>query len=381
MICERFPPEVGGLACSGGRIASSLQRIGCEVHVLAWSRNMPPGFVKSELAEGVVVHRMGRFSNWDLTLQHSLNVMESLHDEHSFDLTWGHYLQVAGFLAVIFARSAKIKSVVSARGNDIDQLMFPPGDFARLKWTLDHANLVTSVSNELADKIRLLVGENFPITVLPNVVDLEVFSPRNPEQVIRKDLNIQPEETIIGFSGELRHKKGLPFLPAALAEVRQNRPASLLVIGEIRARERSTLSAFAADDPETAARILSTGHLEQPLEVAKHLSLCDLIVQPSVWDGMPNSVMEAMACECLILASDAGGIPEVITHGSNGALIPKTQLNRLGEAVIEILDLPSNQRQTMQQEARRTIAEKFSAKMEERALLAILQKSGQSSSR
>ena len=110
MICERFPPEVGGLARSGGRIASSLGRIGCTVHVLAWSRNLPPGLVESEELEGIVLHRMGRFSNWDLTLQHSLNVLERLHEQHSFDLTWGHYLQVAGFLAVIFARSEKLLS-------------------------------------------------------------------------------------------------------------------------------------------------------------------------------------------------------------------------------------------------------------------------------
>ncbi|MCP4848827.1 MAG: glycosyltransferase family 4 protein [Verrucomicrobiaceae bacterium] len=376
MICERFPPEVGGLACSGGRIASSLHRIGCKVHVLAWSRNLPPGLVQSEEVEGVVLHRMGRFSNWDLTLQHSLNVLGSLHEKHSFDLTWGHYLQVAGFLAVIFARSEKLRSVVSARGNDIDQLMFPPGDFARLKWTLEQASLVTSVSSELAKKIRLLAGDDFQVTVLPNVVDLEVFSPREPEQAMRKELGIEPEEIIIGFSGELRHKKGLPFLPGALAEVRRNRPASLLVIGEIRARERSTLSGFAAEDPQTAARILSTGHLEQPVEVAKRLSLCDLIVQPSVWDGMPNSVMEAMACECLVLASDAGGIPEVVTHGANGALISKTKLNRLGEAVIEVLELPADQRQRMQRAARRTIAENFSEEVEECALRTVLQKLG-----
>jgi phosphatidylinositol alpha-1,6-mannosyltransferase len=381
MICERFPPEVGGLARSGGRIASSLGRIGCTVHVLAWSRNLPPGLVESEELEGIVLHRMGRFSNWDLTLQHSLNVLGRLHEQHSFDLTWGHYLQVAGFLAVIFARSEKLLSVVSARGNDIDQLMFPPGDFARLKWTLEQATLVTSVSSELAGKIALLVGDDFQVKVLPNVVDLELFSPREPESALRKELGIDPEEVIIGFSGELRHKKGLPFLPGALAEVRQSRPACLLVIGEIRSRERSTLSAFAAEDPETAARILSTGHLEQPIEVARHLALCDLLVQPSVWDGMPNSIMEAMACERLVLASDAGGIPEVVKHGVNGAIISKTELNRLGEAVIEILALPASQRQRMQQAARRTIAEDFSEAVEERALREVLQTLASSRSR
>jgi len=368
MICERFPPEVGGLARSGGRIASTLGRLGYGVHVLAWSRQLPPGIVETGEVEGITLHRMGRFSNWDLTLQHSLNVMDWLHVENQFDVTWGHYLQPAGFLAVMFARRAKLKSIVSARGNDVDQLMFPPGDFARLKWTLEGATAVTSVSAELAAKIRLISGEGFEVSILPNVVDLETFSPGKPDISLRKSLGIEKDEVVLGFSGELRHKKGLPFLPGALAEVRQWRPACLLVIGEIRAREQSALSAFAAEDEETAERILSTGHLESPTDVAAHLHLCDLVLQPSVWDGMPNSLLEAMACENLVLASDAGGIPEVLTHGENGVILSKNQLNHLGAAIQETLELPEAERSKMQNAARKSIEEHFTAAHEEKAL-------------
>jgi phosphatidylinositol alpha-1,6-mannosyltransferase len=374
MICERFPPEVGGLARSGGRIASSLRKMGCSVHVLAWSRRLPPGFVETKDTDGIVLHRMGRFSNWDLTMQHSLNVLEWLHGRHGFDVTWGHYLQIAGFLAVMFARKEKLRSIVSARGNDIDQLMFPPGDFARLKWTLEQATRVTSVSEELAAKIRLIMGDDFAVEVIPNAVDTEVFSPGPPDSALRERLGVGSEETILGFSGELRHKKGLAFLPGALAEVRRNRPACLLVIGEIRAREQSTLSAFAAEDPETAGRILSTGHLEESVEVARHLRLCDLVLQPSVWDGMPNSVLEAMACERLVLASDAGGIPEVLQHGVNGAVVRKTELNHLGKAIIETLDLPEDDRRSLQAAARQAILERFTGSNEEWALQELLQR-------
>ena len=150
--------------------------------------------------------------------------------------------------------------------NDVDQMMFPPGDFARLKWTLEYATLVTSVSNELAGKIRTIQGDDFPVVTLPNVVNLNVFSPGEPNLSLRDQLGIQPHEIILGFNGELRHKKGLPFLPIALAEVRKVIPAVLLIIGEIRAREQSLIAAFASGDPETADRILSTGHLEKPDE-------------------------------------------------------------------------------------------------------------------
>ena len=73
IICERFPPDIGGLATSGSRIASCLSELGNDVHVLAWTRQLAPGSVNTSEINGVKLHRMGRFSNWDLTMQHSLN--------------------------------------------------------------------------------------------------------------------------------------------------------------------------------------------------------------------------------------------------------------------------------------------------------------------
>ena len=69
---------------------------------------------------------------------------------------WGHYLFPAGFLAVWFAQIKGIKSIVSARVNDVDRGIFPLGDFARSQWTLERADLITAVSKELAKKIIIL---------------------------------------------------------------------------------------------------------------------------------------------------------------------------------------------------------------------------------
>ena len=66
---------------------------------------------------------------------------------------------------------------------------------------------------------------------------------------------------------------------------------------------------------KTGPRVIVTGHLDLPEQVAEHLSLCDVYLQPSLWEGMPNALMEAMASGCGCIGSDAGGIPEVIEHG------------------------------------------------------------------
>ncbi len=95
--------------------------------------------------------------------------------------------------------------------------MFPPGDFARLTWTLQHAGVVTVVSHDLARKVRLLVDRVDKVEVIPNVVDPETFSPGRAEPSLRSALKIATAEVILGFCGELRYKKGLPFL-LSLAE-------------------------------------------------------------------------------------------------------------------------------------------------------------------
>ena len=110
------------------------------------------------------------------------------------------------------------------------------------------------------------------------------------------------------------------------------------MIGDVRAREASALSTFSAEAPESAGRVVVTGPLDDPKQVARHFRLCDVVLLPSVWDGLPNALLEAMACGCSVIASDSGGIPEVIEHGISGLMLPRASLHRLGEAVLEFLD-------------------------------------------
>lgn len=347
--------------------------------MLAWTRQLPPGQLQSLAPQpmgngSVTLHRLGLFGNVDFSLQQTLNVLEFLHKRHGFAGVWGHYLFPAGFLAVLIAETLRIPATVSARGNDVDLLMFPPGDFARLMWTLERAKVVTAVSRELAAKMDVLVGHDLGVEVTGNTVDSETFSPGPAEPELRAQLGIAPDEAVLGFCGELRQKKGLPFLLSGLEHVRSQRPACLLVIGEVRAREESLLSSFQADAPESARRIVVTGHLEDPREVARHLRLCDVFLQPSVWDGLPNAVLEAMACQKVVIASDAGGIPEAIRHGVEGFIVPRAELHRLGEGILEILNLPAAERTRIGEAARARMLRDFHGEAEEKALRVVLER-------
>ncbi|QSQ12239.1 glycosyltransferase [Myxococcus landrumensis] len=373
LLAERFPPDIGGLARSGARTAGALARMGARVDVLAWTRSAAPGALStSEDAGGVTLHRLGLFGSTDLSMQHTLDVLGHLHSKRRYELVWGHYLSPPGFLAVVFAASVGIASTVSARGNDVDQQMFPPGDFARLLWTLQRADVLTAASADLGRKMSLLLGKDARVEVIPNAVDAQVFSPGPADPALRERLGIAPDEVVLGFSGELRHKKGLPFLLSALSEVRRVRPACLLVIGEVRPRDAEHLVAFRAEHPEDGARIVVSGALATTEDIAAHLRLCDVYLQPSLWEGMPNALLEAMACARPVIASDAGGIPEAVDTQHNGFLVPKALLNHLGQACLDVLSMSEARRAAMGAAARQRILERFVADNEAEALRRVL---------
>ena len=346
---------MGGLARSAGRIAHTLTDLGITVDVVTWSRYLQPGDVErlspppappSPLpTSSPKIHAIGRYRHWDMTMPHTVTVLNWLHETHPFDGVWGHYLFPAGFLAVWFARLNTIPSLVSVRGNDLDRALFPPGDFSRLHWTLTHADTVTAVSQDMAHKVKMVSDR--PAIVQKNVVDTTVFQDRPPLPSLRDQLGIRPDEVVLGFSGELREKKGQSFLLNALSQVRAVHPACLLIIGEVRSQSQGIIQSYSAANPEDSQRIIVTGHLDQPDAVTQHLHLCDVFLQPSLWEGMPNALLEAMACGRVCIASDAGGIPEILTHGETGFVLPRVQLHHLGEAVLEYLALPDATKREM----------------------------------
>jgi L-malate glycosyltransferase len=314
---------------------------------------------------------MGRFREWDTTMPHTSNLFDWLLSTHSYDAIWGHYLAPSGFLAAWFGRLKNIPSTVSVRGNDLDRDIFPPGDFARLRWTLEHADCVSAVTSELAAKVAAVSGRK-DVVYLKNVVDPNMFTPAQASLALRNQRGIRPDEVVLGFAGELREKKGLQFLLEALRQVQEKRPACLLVIGEVRPSEMPRLMQWTGAAGLEEQRILVTGRLATPGEVNEHLRLCDVFLQPSLWDGMPNALLEAMSAGCAVIGSDAGGIPEIITDGVDGIVIPRWRLQSLGNVVLELLSRNENERARMKQSARERVVRDFGPDQERRQLQALL---------
>ena len=378
-LTERFPPDIGGLASSAGRITQVITQLGIEVDVVVWSRQLQPGQLQEPEPDRLLrVYRIGLYRQWDMSLPVTLNLLDGLQDRYGYDGIWGHYLFPAGFMAAWFAQLRGIRCTVSARGNDVDRGLFPPGDFARLQWTLQAADRISAVSQDLVRKLQVLCGRQ-DVILLQNAVDGGVFAPADSTSnqsplrpISRESLGIDPDEWILGFSGELREKKGQAYLLEALRAVRAHHPACLLVVGEMRGSQEAALQVFAAHYPEDAQRLIVTGHLRDPEQVVHHLRLCDLYLQPSLWEGMPNALLEAMATQLCCLGSDAGGIPEVMTHGQTGFILPRGQLDHLGTAIIECMELDISIRQKIAQAARQHVLATFNADREKQSIQNLL---------
>lgn len=369
LLTERFPPHVGGLARSSRRLAEHAAASGASIHVLVTRGDGPPGSLASTREGDLWVHRLGAGRDATEARLQAAQVVEWLHGLEKFELLHGQYASTGGFLAVHSARLLGAAGYVSLRGNDLDRDVYDPARFPQLLWALRHADALGGVSRALVRAAGAL-ADRADVRFTPNSVDGDTFRPLPPDPALRASLGLG-EGPVLGFAGELRHKKGAGPLLEAYRAVAPETGAHLLLVGTIRPEERQAVEQFLAEEPDLAERVHLHPYTHDPRDLAALYNLMDLVLSPSLWEGMPNSVLEAMACGRPVLASDAGGIPDLIQSGETGWLLSRHQLDRLGEAVREVLGLSPDQRADLGRRARDHVLREFPPERERRELLAV----------
>jgi len=333
LLSDRFPPDPGGLAVATARIARGLAAAGDEVEVHTVAAEGVPGVVREELRDGVRVRRLGAHRRSEDTSADVLDRLVARHRERPYDLVQGFYLVRSGFLASYAGSYLGVPSVVSARGNDLDRSVLDPAAAPFVLKALALATCVTAVSRDLARK-ALALEPNARVEVVPNGVDTRVFRPVVGDSALRRTLGLRGR-AVVGFSGELRRKKGLAVLLPALAVLARGRPVTLLAVGGVRADDAGTVELFRRQHPEVQFAMLPgrEPHLLPPV-----YGLMDLFVHPSLRDGLPNALLEAMACGRPVVGSLAGGIPDVVRAGRDGLLVPPGDPDALASAMARVLD-------------------------------------------
>jgi len=164
------------------------------------------------------------------------------------------------------------------------------------------------------------------IRLCHNGIDLEEFSPRD----FPRPAKLPADALVIGTVCALRPEKGLQDLLEAFSKVRLRRALKLAIVGSGPLREKLGSVAETLGIADHCVFIPATE------QVAGWLRAIDLFVLPSRSEAFSNSLMEAMACGCCAVASDAGGNPELIHNGETGMLFPAGDAAALS-AVLELL--------------------------------------------
>jgi phosphatidylinositol alpha-1,6-mannosyltransferase len=349
IVSERAEPERGGVAVATSRIARLAAARGERVHLVSFSREVPPGLRRVHEDGGLTHHRVGRLDRDDDALQALADHARDVAVAERADVIHGMYATRAGYVATLAAAWTGAASVVSLRGNDLDRGLFRAADLPMLAHALRAADVVTAVSRELAHKASSAFARS--VEYVPNSVDTAAFRPEARDNSLVASLGVG-DGTVIGFVGELREKKGMRFLLPAFAKVAAARSARLLLIGGVRADAADAFAVFASTAPEAAARIATVEYSRGAKRLSRLLALCDIVVFPSLYDGMPNALLEAMAAARPVLVTDVGGHRDVVEHGRTGALLAPSELDALPQAIEELLDLPAEARAALGRAAR-----------------------------
>ncbi len=304
------------------------------MHVI--DAEVPPGAVRREaLGERLEVVRVGLQRRAEDARAAAFETLVAAHRERPFDVLHGLYLVRSGFLAAYAGAFLGRPSVVSARGNDLDRSVFSGEAAAHVLRALDLASCVTAVSRELARKARAL-APRARVVVAWNGVDAQAFRPAPPDEALRRRLGLAGRQ-VVGFAGEARVKKGLVTLLAALALLARERPVSLLLAGGVRADDAGVLAVFRRQQPDL--HVVELPYREGG-ELPPVYALMDVFAHPSLRDGLPNALLEALACGRPVVAARAGGIPDVLRDGREGLLVEPGDAPGLASALGRLLDDP-----------------------------------------
>jgi glycosyltransferase involved in cell wall biosynthesis len=211
-------------------------------------------------------------------------------------------------------------------------------------------------SDSIAAKVRAEGREGSRFAVIPNGVDLSRFATPPPACGLRRQYGIPPDAPLIGVVARLEPEKGQRHLVAAMPAILEAAPdAWLAIVGE--GSEADALKARAAAlGGRVARRIVFTGRREDVSALTADLTIA---VSPSLREAQGISILEAMARRRPVVASAVGGIPEVITDGFDGLLVPPADPAALAAAIGSLVADPIF-RERIGEAGYRTVVERFS---------------------
>lgn len=255
-----------------------------------------------------------------------------------------------GWIVGIAARLARVPLLIRSRHFDVPS----PNRFVSRHAYRTFADYVITTSEAIAEKFRVWYGiPAANISAIPTGVDVERFSPEGP----KADLSFVkgPQGApVIGMVSVIRTAKGHQYLLEAAEQLRAAKfAARYLIVGEgpMLPWLEKELAARQLEDCFTLA-----GFRDDVPEILRSL---DLLLMPSLHEGVPQVGMQALACGTPFIGSRIGGLPQIIREGETGRTFPPADGTAIKETILKVFQEPEATRR-MAEAGRRMICEEFS---------------------
>lgn len=353
LVTQNYPPSKGGMAESCGRIVRNLKRKGCEVHVLHFSNRQKPYVIKTET--GGNYSALGIYDTEEYTLNLATLFLEKRKEFLDVDaiIAFGGYLPM--MWTPVISQLFEKPLYTCIRGNDFDEGLFSKKRNTLL-YSLEHSEAILSVCKDKQDKIAKLFPSK-KVFYMPNGIDASFWNlnenERNKADQRKQELT---DKKIILIAGQLKFKKGIRHFIESFDQFHFKSDYEIWMIGDL---------------PEEVKLFINNFDLNVKLfpfaskyEMRSFYEMADVVCIPSLYDGMPNVLLEAGASKKLIIATEVGGIPDVIVHGKSGLLYHPLESNALLDVLIRYHHLAEDEKELMQNEIHNTVCQNFTEQNE-----------------
>ena len=347
-----YPPDVGGVGESVYRIAKMLTNSGYEVHIAVFRsshRSVPNEIYRRAGYETIVqddifVHRIQSSIRSEITelsgyLSDIYFQLKLLHQKFQYDLFHAFFLIETGYVTTMIAKENDLPVINSVRGADLHKHIFSPKNHGPISWILDNSNWTTFVSRTLQKRASLIS----PSSKSKSSAFWNSIAPINFEELPKPAKLNNLSGLVIGTTGRFREKKGIEFLLDACSKLSKKIDITLLLIGDFIEKEKSYWEQeLKNNDLGSCLQITGMNTRQETLAYLPHL---DIFAIPSLTDGCPNALLEAMSAGCAIVGSNADAIGEIIEDGVSGLLVNPANSPELAAALLYLAKKPALRKQ------------------------------------
>ncbi len=348
-------PTYGGSGVVATELGMELAARGHEVHFISYA----PPIRLTDTNDRIQFHEVEissypLFDHAPYALSLAVKMMEVAETE-SLDLLHVHYAiphSVSAFLARSMAAPRRLPFITTLHGTDITLVGNDRSFLPITKFSIEQSDGVTAISHYLKQRTLEDFDIKHPIEVIPNFVNCDLYL-RKDDPGLRAEWAPGGEPILMHLSN-FRPVKRLTDVIEIFALVREKMPAKLVLIGD--GPDRG-----AAEYIVRKKKLVRDVHfLGKQDRVYQLLSQADLFLLPSDMESFGLAALEAMACEVPVVASNVGGVPEVIEHGVDGYLHEPRDVKAAAGYALEILSRQDRGR-AMGQTARINARKKYCA--------------------